>query len=133
MERMKALQVIQPRTFTLIDVPIPDLEMVGPGNILVQPEWVCLCGSAIPFFTGSKRECSYPLPAGAPAHECAGRVVKSTSTAFVPGEGVVAIPEGDLGLAEFFIAQATKAVKLPVGLNDKGTSCLIQPLSTVIN
>jgi threonine dehydrogenase-like Zn-dependent dehydrogenase len=45
----------------------------------------------------------------------------------------VAIPEGDQGLAEFFVAQDAKAVKLPGDLDSTGSSCLIQPLSTVIN
>jgi threonine dehydrogenase-like Zn-dependent dehydrogenase len=92
-----------------------------------------MCGSDIPFFTGSKRHKSYPLPVGAPIHECDGRVIESTSSLFQPGDRVIAIPEGDQGLSEFFVAKATKAVKLPVRLEDNGTSCLIQPLSTVIN
>jgi threonine dehydrogenase-like Zn-dependent dehydrogenase len=133
MKLMKALQVVRPRTFSLVHVPVPDLETTDPNTILVQPEWVSLCGSDIPFFTGSKRFKRFPLPPGAPAHECVGQVIKSTSSLFRPGERVVAIPERDQGLAEFFIARAAKAVKLPDGLNDQGTSCLIQPLSTVMN
>ncbi len=133
MKYMKALQVTRPRTFELIRVPVPNLESAGPDRILIQPEWGALCGSDIPFFTGSKRFKNYPLAPGAPIHECVGKVVKSTSGQFQPGDRVVAIPEGDQGLAEFFLAQASKAVKLPDGLNDGGSSCLIQPLSTVIN
>jgi L-iditol 2-dehydrogenase len=133
MDHMKALQVTRPRNFELIQVPVPDLEAASPDKILVQPETVSLCGSDIPFFTGSKRFKNYPLAPGAPIHECVGQVVKSTSSQFQPGDRVVAIPEGDQGLAEFFVAQAAKAVKMPDGLNDSGTSCLIQPLSTVIN
>ena len=60
-------------------------------------------------------------------------MIESTSGLFQPGDQVIAIPEGDQGLAEFFIAQAAKAAKLPADLDDNGTSCLIQPLSTVIN
>jgi len=130
---MKALQVTRPRTFEVMQVPVPDLEAGDADRILVQPEWFSLCGSDIPFFTGSKRFKNYPLPAGAPIHECVGKVVKSTSNQFHPGDRVVAIPEGDQGLAEFFVAQAAKAVALPDGLNDEGAACLIQPLSTVIN
>src|SRR5512137_172892 len=118
MKRMKALQVVQPRTFRLVEVPIPDLETVGPDHILVQPEWVSLCGSDIPFFTGSKRHKTYPLPAGAPIHECVGTVVESTSPQFQPADRVIAIPEGDQGLAEFFVARVDKAVKLPSALDD---------------
>ena len=39
---------------------------------------------------------------------------------FRPGDRVVAIPEGDQGLAEFFVAQAAKAVRLPPELADAG-------------
>jgi threonine dehydrogenase-like Zn-dependent dehydrogenase len=133
MKKMKALQVIQPRTFKLVHVPLPDLETSGPNRILVRPDWVSMCGSDIPFFTGSKRYKSYPLAPGAPIHECVGQVVESTSTLFRPGDRILAIPEGDQGLAEFFVARAARAIKLPDDLNDRGTSCLIQPLSTVMN
>jgi threonine dehydrogenase-like Zn-dependent dehydrogenase len=130
---MNALQVTRPRKFELVQVPIPDLAAGSPNCILLRPEWFSLCGSDIPFFTGSKRFKSYPLPPGAPIHECVCQVIESTTSQFHPGERVVAIPEGDQGLAEFFLAQAAKAVKLPDGLEDGGTSCLIQPLATVIN
>ena len=133
MKQMKALQVVEARTFKLVQTPLPELESSGPDRILVQPEWVSLCGSDIPFFSGSKRFTTYPMAPGAPIHECVGRVVKSNSRLFQPGDRVVALPEGDQGLAEFFAAQASKAVKLPVDLNDQGASCLIQPLSTVLN
>ena len=62
-----------------------------------------------------------------------GQVVESTSDMFRPGDQVVAIPEGDQGLAEFFVAQASKAVRLPPELAGSDPCCLIQPLSTVIN
>ena len=130
---MKALQVIKPRHFAQLQTVVPDLNNAGADRILVQPEWVSMCGSDIPFFTGSKRHKTYPLPVGAPIHECVGKVVDSTSGLFQSGDRVIAIPEGDQGLAEFFVAQAAKAARLPSDLDDNGTSCMIQPLSTVIN
>ena len=130
---MKALQVIKPRLFAQVQADNPDLETAGPDRILVQPEWASLCGSDIPFFTGNKRQKTYPLPVAAPIHECVGKVIESSSSLFQPGDRVVAIPQTDQGLSEYFVAQATKAVKLPENLDDSGTSCLIQPLSTVIN
>lgn len=130
---MKALQVVKPRHFSQVQAGLPDLKTAGPDRILVQPEWVSMCGSDIPYFTGSKRHKTYPLPVGAPIHECVGRVIESTSGLYKPGDRVVAIPEGDQGLAEFFVAQSAKAALLPPNLDDKGTCCLIQPLSTVIN
>lgn len=130
---MKALQVVHPRQFAQVNTVAPDLGAAGLDRILVQPEWVSMCGSDIPFFTGGKRHKAYPLPVSAPIHESVGRVVESTSSLFEPGDRVVSIPEDNQGLSEYFIAQATKAVKLPPDLGDHGTSCLIQPLSTVIN
>lgn len=130
---MKALQVVKPHHFELVETPSPDLRAAGPNHLLVKPQWVSMCGSDIPFFSGSKRYKTYPLPVGAPIHECVGQVIESTSPLFAPGDRVVAIPEGDQGLAELFIAQSAKAAILPAHLDDNGTSCLIQPLSTVLN
>ncbi len=129
---MKALQVIKPRHFAQVQIAIPDLKTAGLDRILVQPSWVSMCGSDIPYFTGRKQRKLYPLPAGAPIHECVGWVVECSTDLFQPGDQVVAIPEGDQGLAEFFIAHAAKTAKLPADLDDNGTSCLIQPLSTVM-
>jgi len=130
---MKALQVIQPRSFSVIKTPKPHLTSDQADQILVRTSWVSMCGSDIPFFTGNKRHKNYPLALGAPIHECSGQVVDSTSPLFRPGDYVVAIPNGDQGLAEFFVAQAAKAVRLPDDLEARDTCCLIQPLSTVIN
>ncbi len=121
---MKALQVIQPRSFASVQVPVPRLTFSSPDRILVRPSWVSMCGSDIPFFTGSKRFKPCPLAPGAPIHECAGQVIESTSDLFQPGDYVVAIPEGDQGLAEFFVAQAAKTVRLPPDLTGLDTSCL---------
>jgi L-iditol 2-dehydrogenase len=117
----------------MIQTPVPDLPSGSPEKILVRTTWVSMCGSDIPFFTGSKRFKPYPLATGAPIHECVGQVIESNSDLFKPGNWVVCIPEGDQGLAEFFVAQAAKAAKLPPGLEESDTSCLIQPLSTVMN
>jgi L-iditol 2-dehydrogenase len=130
---MKALQLIRPRSFASVELPVPHLTPVTPHRIVVRTSWVSMCGSDIPFFTGSKRLQSYPLVPGAPIHECMGQVVESVSDLFRPGDHVVAIPDGDQGLAEFFVAQATKAVRLQPDLADSGACCLIQPLSTVMN
>jgi L-iditol 2-dehydrogenase len=129
---MKALQVIRPLSFDLAQVPVPKLPE-GNNVILIRTAWVSMCGSDIPFFTGNKRSCSYPLAPGAPIHECIGKVVESTSSLFQPGDMVIAVPDGDLGLAEYFTAQASKAAALLPDIEDIGTACIIQPLSTVMN
>ena len=130
---MKALQVTRPRLFELMEIPVPQLPAEGEDRVLVRTAWASMCGSDIPFFTGNKRYRSYPLAAGAPMHECVGEVVASTSKKFRQGDTVLAIPEGDQGLAEFFLAQASKTVALNCNTDDPGAACIIQPLSTVMN
>ncbi len=130
---MKALQVTRPRLFEPKEIPVPALPPDGPARVLVRTAWAMTCGSDIPFFTGNKRHRSYPLPPGAPIHECIGEVVESTGAGFRPGDTVLSIPEGDLGLAEYFVALASKTVVLDSAADDGGAACLIQPLSTVMN
>jgi threonine dehydrogenase-like Zn-dependent dehydrogenase len=130
---MKALQIHRPRMFDLIEVPVPQLPSGENNSLLVRTEWVSMCGSDIPFFTGNKRFRPYPLAPGAPIHECVGEVAASASNLFHPGDMVLAIPDGDQGLAEFFIAQASKTAALTPDIEDPGTACIIQPLSTALN
>jgi NADPH:quinone reductase-like Zn-dependent oxidoreductase len=59
--------------------------------------------------------------------------VESQSTQFQPGDRVIAISENNQALAENFVAQAIKAVRLPLDLASSDTICLVQPLSTVMN
>jgi threonine dehydrogenase-like Zn-dependent dehydrogenase len=130
---MKALQLVQPRIFEMVNVPMPEMHKDTSELVLVRTRWVSLCGSDISFFNGNKRYISYPLSPGASIHESVGVVVESQSKQFRPGDMVLAIPEGDRGLAEYYIAQAGKAIHLPEELARSDDSCLIQPLSTVLN
>ena len=131
--RMKALQVTHPRLFDRIEIPIPELPPDGNDFVLIHTRWVSLCGSDIPFFTGNKRFRSYPLPPGAPIHECVGEVIESASKRFHPGESVLSIPDADRGLAEYFLALDSKTIPVDPAAEDPGTLCIIQPLSTVMN
>jgi len=130
---MRALQVVRPRTFRQIEIPNPTLTAEGNDRVLVKTAWVSMCGSDIPFFTGNKRSRKYPLAPGAPIHECVGQIVESATDLFRPGDWVLSIPESDLGLAEFFLAQTGKTVSLDSHIEDLGTACIAQPLSTVMN
>ncbi|NJD59466.1 MAG: hypothetical protein C3F13_01535 [Anaerolineales bacterium] len=133
MPMMKALQLVRPRIFEKLEVPIPTL-VPGPSEqLLIKTRWLSLCGSDISFFNGNKRYIQFPLPVGNPIHESVGEVVESQSGLFKPGEIVLAIPEGDQGLAEYYTALASKAIHLPEALAQCDDSCLIQPLSTVLN
>ncbi len=130
---MKALQVVRPRLLELKEIPVPQLPPEGGDRILVRTTSALTCGSDIPFFNGNKRSTAYPLPVGAPVHECTGEVVESASADFHTGDVVLSIPDGNQGMAEYFLAQASRSVTLVPAVEDLGAACLIQPLSTVLN
>jgi len=126
---MKALQLVKPRQFQIVKVARPE---IGSDQILVRLEGAVLCGSDIPKFTGLWRGLQYPLPPGMPIHECVGIVTESHSPRFQAGDWVVAVPKGDQGLAEYYVADAIKAIVIPESLIHSEASLLIQPLSTVV-
>ena len=128
---MQALQLTQPRCFSTVQLPLPTLQESDQGKLLVKLRWALVCGSDIPWFAGKKRSLQYPLPPGAPNHECVGEVIASTSDLISPGEYVVAMPEGARGLTEFFVALDSEAASLPPELK-YDASPLIQPLATVM-
>jgi threonine dehydrogenase-like Zn-dependent dehydrogenase len=129
---MRALQAVRPRFFESIQIPVPKLPEEK-KYILVRTAWALTCGSDMPFFFGNKRYRNYPLTPGAPIHECTGMVVESSSEQFRPGDRVLSIPEGDLGLAEYYLAQASKTLVLDLSIQDLAAACIIQPLSTIIS
>lgn len=130
---MHALQVVKPRSMNRIQIPIPRLPSDVKDTVLIRNAWALTCGSDVAFFSGNKRFQSFPLAPGAPIHECTGEIVESTSKLFQPGDRVLAIPEENLGLAEYFLAKTAKTIILNPDIEDLGTACIIQPLSTVMN
>jgi len=126
---VKALHLVKPRQFQIVQVSTPEIE---DGQILVRLEKVVLCGSDIPKFAGTWPGLDYPLPPGMPIHECVGVVVGSRSPRFREGDPVVAVPRGDQGLAEYYVADAVKAIPIPEPLIQSEANLLIQPLSTVV-
>jgi threonine dehydrogenase-like Zn-dependent dehydrogenase len=120
---------VKPRQFRTVEIARPE---ASDDQILVCLEKAVVCGSDIPKFTGVWRGLQYPLPPGTPIHECVGVVVDSHSPRFQVGDRVVAIPRGDQGLAEYYVADAIKAVSVPEPLIGSETTLLIQPLSTVV-
>jgi threonine dehydrogenase-like Zn-dependent dehydrogenase len=126
---MKALQLQKPRQFQAVEIARPE---IGSDQILVRLEGAVLCGSDIPKWTGMWRGLQYPLPPGMPIHECVGTVIESHSPRFQVGDRVVAIPLGDQGLAEYYVANAVKAISITEPLCSSEVCLLIQPLSTVV-
>ncbi len=127
---MFCLQLYRPCRFRETDIPAPGLP--GRGHITVRLGCALVCGSDIPYFNGTKPSMVFPLDAGRPIHECAGEVVQSSYGRFRTGDRVVAMPAGDRGLCDVFLARADEAVKIPDAVNDMATACLIQPLATVL-
>ena len=50
---MKALQITQPRTFSVVQIPEPYLEVDNSSQILVRAVWFSMRGSDIPFIAGA--------------------------------------------------------------------------------
>jgi L-iditol 2-dehydrogenase len=126
---MRALQLVKPRHFETVETSVPE---IGDDQILVRLEKAVLCASDIPKFTGLWRGLQYPLPPGMPIHECVGVVVESRSPRFQTGDAVVAVPRGDVGLAELYPADAHRAARIAEPLARCDARLLIQPLSTVV-
>ena len=126
---MKALQLVKPRQFQAVEIARPEID---DAQILVRLEGAVLCGSDIPKFTGMWPGLQWPLPPGMPIHECVGMVMESRSPRFQVGDRVVAVPRGDRGLAEYYVADENKAIVIPEPLLHSEARLLIQPLSTVV-
>jgi threonine dehydrogenase-like Zn-dependent dehydrogenase len=100
------------------------------GEIIVQPEIACLCGSDLPYF--DEPQPSYPLEPGMSLHEIAGTVLETNGSKFRPGDLVLAVPVGQQGLFQRFRLSEERAVPLDRG-RPLEMSVLAQPLGTVIH
>lgn len=114
----------------LIDIPEPVLSpepRTPAGEILFQPELACLCGSDMLYFMHEEVE----RQVGHSLHEMIGTVLACNSTAFQPGDRVLAVPEVQVGFFERYVLSAARAVPLDPRLPDD-VAVLSQPLGTVI-
>ncbi len=109
------------------DLPVPEIK---DGQILVHPKVYTICGSDRPFWFGMPGRTEYPYPMGFPWHETIGIVTQSKSTHFSEGDEVLAIPSGQHGYLDQFIAAETNAAVLPTG---DERLVIAQPLGTVLN
>ncbi len=125
---MLAGQIFGVGDLRLVDTPEPKLDGAA-GSIIFQPELGCLCGSDLPYFRD--RQPSYPLQPGLSLHEMIGRVVASNGRRFQPGDRVLAVPEGQVGLFERFVVSEKRAVPLDAR-RPREEMLLAQPLGTAI-
>jgi threonine dehydrogenase-like Zn-dependent dehydrogenase len=123
---MIAARLVEPGRFEFCtDAPRP---VPGAGEILVRSRVATLCGSDYPHFTG-RCGTTYPASLGFPVHETMGEVVESNAAGFQPGDPVLAIPKGDCGAKEFFVAEASRSAKPPEWRDEL---VLAQPLGCVL-
>ncbi len=109
------------------DLSEPEIE---DGQILVRNRWLAICGSDRPFWVGAAGCDRYPYPPGFPWHETLGVVARSRSKRFKEGDRVLAVPAGQHGYLEAYVAHETSAALAPAW---EERLVLAQPLGTVLN
>jgi threonine dehydrogenase-like Zn-dependent dehydrogenase len=124
---MKAAQIVSPREFDILDVPMPLLE---PGEVMVRMEHLSVCGSDLRTYDRVLQESDYPLKIGVPCHECLGTVVESSVEHLKPGQRVIAVTNAG-GLVEYLNVPASLCVAVPEAV-DPSLWVLCQPVGTVI-
>ena len=122
---MKAARLVGPRQFEILDTPMPTLKE---GEVLVRMGHLAVCGSDLRTYDRTLPEESYPLPIGAPCHECVGIVEESHNPNIKKGEAVIALTGG---LLEYAAVPAHEIVQLRPGV-DPSIAILCQPAGTVL-
>lgn len=134
MTKMIAGQIVGKRRLEMVEIPRPD---PADGEILVKLQAGAICGSDLPYFLF---ETSHPALSGASTplspmlslHELVGFVTQSRNEQFSEGDRVLALPTvPHMGLAEYFVSSADRAVHLPAGSPNR--LVLSQPLGTVVH
>lgn len=126
---MRIAQLVAPRTFEIIDEPIP---APNPGEVLIKVVACGVCTGDFYAWNGKSRQ--YPLAPGAPGHEVMGTVAeavatKGTGLGVEVGQRVTAITFPGHGYAEYVVAPATQVAVLP----DPATIVLGEPLACAMN
>lgn len=108
---MKAVQLVAPKTFEWVETEQPrPLD----GECLIKIEQVSVCGSDIYLEWGPDLgEEHYPLPPGAPNHECAGVVVESRAPGIKEGQRVIVIPRKTAGMVEYTVQSPDRIIPVP--------------------
>lgn len=123
--------IVKKGRIELVEMGEPRLvDTAGPGEIIFQPEYTCLCGSDLPYFANDQP--AYPLAPGLSLHEMVGTVVETSGRKFRRGDKVLAVPLNQVGLFERFRLSEERAI--PVDPRKPFREVfLAQPLGTVIH
>jgi L-iditol 2-dehydrogenase len=122
---MKAARLVGPRQFEFLDAEMPGLRE---GEVLVRMQHLSVCGSDLRTYDRTLPEENYPLPVGAPCHECVGEIVESHDPRFRPGQAVIALSGG---LVEYAAVPVRDIVPLKDGV-EPALAVLCQPAGTVL-
>ena len=129
---MLAGDIYSPRQIRLIEVPeptFPDGESDAAGQIVLQPELGCLCGSDVLYFDRTFPD--FQPVVGHSLHELIGTIVETTGQRFRSGDRVLCVPNNQKGLCQRFVVSETQAIALDERATDE-QAVLAQPLGTVI-
>lgn len=108
---MKAVQLVAPKTFEWVETEQPS---PAQGECLIKIEQVSICGSDIYLEWGPDLgEEHYPLPPGAPNHECAGVIVESRAPGLKAGQRVIVIPRKTAGMVEYTVQSPDRIIPVP--------------------
>ncbi len=124
---MRAAVLVQPRQVRVQELPIP---RPAPDEVLVKLEGCGVCASNLPPWEG-REWFTYPFPPGGLGHEGWGRIaeVGAGVTGFCAGDRVALLSQH--AYAEYDIAPASAAVRLPESLD--GQPFPGEPLGCAVN
>jgi L-iditol 2-dehydrogenase len=110
---MRAVHIVAPGQPEFVEVPVP---LPGPGQALVRPRLVALCGSDVRVVFYSPRE-EYPFAVGRNGHEIIARVeaLNGHLDGVQVGDLVLALIPGELGMAEYCVTGLDNLLPLPPG------------------
>ena len=129
---MKAAHVTAPGRVSVVEVSEPPPKV---DHAVVRPEIVSICGSDLKAVYSLPAD-EYPLVPGRSGHEVIG-VIEQVSYGsrvvfpFEPGERVLALPAGQAGMAERFLAPVDRVFRIPE--HPIQEMVMAQPLATVIS
>lgn len=129
---MRAVKFLGPSKVVLVDdapKPVP-----GEGEVLVQCQYVALCGTNMGPYLGEGRWAGLAekSPPGWLGHENIGVIVESRAPGWEPGMLVLAHPEDYNGFAEFIRSKPQGLARLPDHPPDLPSLITAQPLATVL-
>jgi threonine dehydrogenase-like Zn-dependent dehydrogenase len=131
---VNAGQIVAPGRVEIVSMLAPEPEE---GQFRVRPTIGCLCGSDLPYFFADRdnpmlRGQAAPLDPGLSLHELIGVVDASRCAEYREGDRVLALPYWHYGLAEAFLSEPARAVRLPEDAQGEHL-VLSQPLGTIFH